>query len=190
MKYKLTKVTKEWCGVTLFQIEALTSFGNIKKGDKGGFIEKESNLSQYDDAWVYGNAQVSDDACVFGNARVSGNAQVSDDAWVYGNAQVSDDAQVSGNARVSGNAQVSDDARVSGNAQVSGNARVFGNAQVSGNAQVYGKLKLTLGFFFGLRYQKEEIKYVKLDDDYEIICKGDIKIEEDKPGREIKGVDI
>ena len=166
MKYKLTKVTKEWCGVTLFQIEALTSFGNIKKGDKGGFIEKESNLSQYDDAWVYGNAQVSDDACVFGNARVSGNAQVSDDAWVYGNAQVSDDAQVSGNARV------------------------FGNAQVSGNAQVYGKLKLTLGFFFGLRYQKEEIKYVKLDDDYEIICKGDIKIEEDKPGREIKGVDI
>ena len=32
--------------------------------------------------------------------------------------------------------------------------------------------------FFWIRYKKEEIKYVKLDDYYEIICKWDIKLKE------------
>lgn len=40
----------------------------VEKGELGGFIEKEDNLSHDDNAWVYGNAQVS------GNAWVSGNA--------------------------------------------------------------------------------------------------------------------
>lgn len=46
------------------------------KGDLGGYVEKEGNLDQENDAWVYGNAQVSGDAQVYGYARVSGNAQV------------------------------------------------------------------------------------------------------------------
>lgn len=50
---------------------------------------------------------------------------------------------------------------------------------VSGDAWVSGKLKLALGYFFGLRYKKEEIKYIKLDDDYDIVCKGDIKLGEE-----------
>ena len=118
-KYKLLKNdTKEWCGITLFRIEATASFGSVSKGDKGGFIEKEVNLEQDGNAWVYGDARVS------------------------------------------------------------GNAQVYGDARVSGNAQVYGKLKLSRGYFFGLRYKKEEIKYHKLDEDYELIYKGDAKIEE------------
>lgn len=40
----------------LFRIKALISFGNVKVGDMGGYIEKEENLSQYGDAKVYGNA--------------------------------------------------------------------------------------------------------------------------------------
>ena len=77
-KYKLTKESIEWCGKTLFRIEAVAAFGTVAKGEKGGFIENEENLSQDNDAWVYDNAQVS------GNARVSDNAWVSDNAQVYG----------------------------------------------------------------------------------------------------------
>jgi hypothetical protein len=80
-KYSLTKNTKEWCGTTLFQIKAEISFGNVSKGDLGGYIEKESNLSMEGNAWVYGNAQVSGDACVYGNAWVSGDACVYGNAW-------------------------------------------------------------------------------------------------------------
>ncbi len=89
-KYSLTTNTKVWCGITLFQIKAEISFGSVVKGELGGYIEKEENLSQvYGNAWVYGNARV------YGNAQVYGDAQVSGDARVYGNARVSGDAWVS-----------------------------------------------------------------------------------------------
>ena len=126
-KYEFTGETMDCFGYTLRQIEAIENFGDVKKGDIGGWIETEKNLS------MYGNAWVSDDARVFGNARVSG------DALVFGNALVSGDARVFGNARVSGDARVSDDARVSGDAWVSGDARVFGDALVSDDARVFGQ---------------------------------------------------
>ena len=108
-KYELlTDDTIDYFGRTLYRIKAKIDFGDVKKGQLGGFVEKEKNLSHYgnawvsDDAWVTDNARVSDNAMVSGNARVSGNACASD------NAMVSDDAMVSGNASVSGNARVSD----------------------------------------------------------------------------------
>ena len=116
MKYKLTKNKKTIKEITLYQIEALKDFSDIKKGDLGGWIEKESNLSQQGDCWV---------SC---RARVYDNAIVSDNAWVFGNAWVSGCAWVSGNARVFGNA------RVSGNVMVYGDVWVFGNSQVYGDA--------------------------------------------------------
>ena len=92
-KYELAAETKvDFFGKTLFRIKALVSFGSVKAGELGGFIEKEENLSQSGNAWVYGDAEVS------GDARVSGNA------WVYGDARVSGNAEVSGDAEVSGNA--------------------------------------------------------------------------------------
>ena len=102
-KYKLTKTKKE-CGYTLYQIEALTDIKlfNIKKGDKGGWVEKEDNLSQDGNAWVSGNALVFGNAWVCDDAHVSGNARVFDDVWVSGNACVSGNAWVYGHTRVSG----------------------------------------------------------------------------------------
>ena len=67
-KFKLTEETINLYGITLYRIEAIISFGNISAGDKGGYVQKEDNLSQY------------------GNAEVSGDAWVCGDAWVYGNA--------------------------------------------------------------------------------------------------------
>jgi len=71
MKYKLTKNTKEWLGKTLYQIEAIASFGMVVKGELGGYIEKEGNLSQEGNAWVYDNARVSGNALVSGDIRLS-----------------------------------------------------------------------------------------------------------------------
>ena len=79
-KYELTENTMMHFGKKLFQIKALISFGDVKAGELGGWIEKEENLSHAGNAWVYGNALVSGDARVYGDALVSG------DARVYGNA--------------------------------------------------------------------------------------------------------
>ena len=76
MKYKLLKETKKINGRVLYQIESLQNFEDVKKGDKGGWIEDESNLSQSGKAWVSGNAQVFENAIVYGDAEVSGDEEV------------------------------------------------------------------------------------------------------------------
>ena len=154
MKYKLTDETREWARRILHRIEAVTDFGNVKAGDKGGWIEKEENLAHDGDCWVYGNAcvcgdaRVSDnarvygDARVFGNACVFGNARVSDKACVYGTAWVFGDARVYGGAWVYGDTRVYGDARVCGDAWVYGDAWVSGDARVSGDAWEYGDARV------------------------------------------------
>ena len=143
MKYEILKNdAKTIANREVVRIKALISFGNVKSGDLGGFIESEENLSQNGNAWVDANAHVYGDACVFDNARVYGNACVFDRAHVYGNAcvfgdtRVFDNARAFGDARVFENAQLFDYARVFDNAQVFGGARAFGDARVYGNARV------------------------------------------------------
>ena len=67
-KYGFTGELLQVCDVTLRRIVALRDFAGVKAGDKGGWIEKESNLSQYGNAWVSG------DAWVYGNARIRNNS--------------------------------------------------------------------------------------------------------------------
>lgn len=75
-------------GIKMFQIKCVSPFANVSEGELGGYIEKECNLSQDGNAWVYGNARVYGDAQVYGNAEVSGNAQVYGNARVYGDADI------------------------------------------------------------------------------------------------------
>lgn len=147
-KYQLSTDLYPSLGGTkdVHRIQALRSFGDVRKGDLGGFIESEKNLSQEGNCWIYDKATVMD------NAQVSGNAQVRDDeTLISGNAKIRDNAYISANAQVYGNAEVFDDAEITGdiflcdNAKVSGtavvvgdNGAVFGNAQVKGNSVLIG----------------------------------------------------
>ena len=161
-KYEFTGEIKVVFGINFKQIRAIINFGCVVAGEIGGWIEKEENLSQSGDAWVYGNARV------YGDAEVSGNALVYGNAKVYGNARVYGDAKVYGDARVYGDAKVYGDARVYGDAEVSGNALVYGDAKVKkdddymviGGAGRYNRfttffkcrdktIKVVCGCFFG-----------------------------------------
>lgn len=132
-KYKLLKdETKVVDGITLYRVRAAKTFGNVKKGDVGGFIESPDNLSVSNDCWVF------DDACIFGNARLRGSAMLKNNAMAYGNAIiegcsiVTDHAKVCGDAKIAGKGYIADYAIVSGTAHVGLNAQITGNAQVSG----------------------------------------------------------
>ena len=141
MKYKLTDETKVVDNITLHRIECVTAFGDVECGDKGGWIESYKNLSQEDNAWVYGNAVVR------GNATVGGNATVYGNAWVYGDATVGENAKVYGDSKVYG------DAIVRGNATVGENADyiVFKNWWSSGRYFTWTRSnnKWKVGCFFG-----------------------------------------
>ena len=109
-KFELTTDKIKSNGVTLHRIKALIDFGDVKAGEWGGYVEKETNLSQYGGAWVYTHAQVYGNAQVFGQALVYGNAQVFGNARIFDYARIFGDSLVYGNACMCDNAQVSSDA--------------------------------------------------------------------------------
>lgn len=87
-KYELTLETLQFAGHTLHRIKALRDFGVFHAGELGGWIESEENLSQADNAWVYGDAKAYANAKVYGNAELFGDARVGENAKVFDNAKV------------------------------------------------------------------------------------------------------
>ena len=95
MKYELTDETIEVYGRTLHRIKALKDIGtSVKKGDLGGFVESERNLSQEGNCWVYGSAKVCDEAGVYGSATVFSSAKVYGSAKVCGSAEITKSTDV------------------------------------------------------------------------------------------------
>lgn len=154
-KYTFTGKTKVVNGITVNQIKALRDFSDVEKGDIGGYIEIEYNLSHDDDCWVY------DDAIVMGSAHVIEDAVIREDAIVKGMATISGvaivrhDAVVSGQSRigekafVGGKSMVNDTAIVLGNVSLQNNCSVgedavlIGNASIGGNAIIKGRTRVT-----------------------------------------------
>ena len=102
MKYRMTTYRIVRDGRFYYRIEALRDFGNVKRGDLGGWIERESNLSHRGNAWV------------------DGNARVGENGWVYENGWVGEYARVRGNARVGGDSRVEGHTCIEGCDQLSG----------------------------------------------------------------------
>lgn len=141
-KFKLTDETIITSGKVLYRIQALKSFGEIKEGDLGGFIEKEENLSARGNCWIYDNACVYDHAYIANNAKVHDNAYVLDNARVYGNACITNNAVISSYAKVYDYAYIYGNVKIRGNAHVYGNANIYGDAHVYGNADIYGNVQI------------------------------------------------
>ena len=132
MKYKLgDKENGMW------RIVACKDTPFAKKGELGGLVQSENNLSQDGDCWIDKDACVCEDAVVSGNAYVGGNAYVAGNAEISGRAKVLDEATVCDNAKVYGRATVKGNARVLGNSQVYGCATVRGKAEIRGKSEVY-----------------------------------------------------
>ncbi len=110
--FKLTSETKvNRFGVKLYRIEALIDFEHAKAGDRGGWVEKEDNLT--------GRAWITDEAEAFNDAVVAGNALMLGSSMAY------DKAEVSGNARMLG------DSRALKWARVRNGSRLYGGMQAS-----------------------------------------------------------
>ena len=151
-KYKLlsdeTKKTAH--GNTVYRIEALKDFYNVKKGQKGGYIQGEWNLSHSGNCWVHdeafvwqdavvsGDATIRDRARVFGDAIVRGDTEVSGTANVFGHAVIDDCAVVSYGSTVKGNAVICEDAYIQDQSIIRGNAKVLGDTRVRGQSEIFG----------------------------------------------------
>ena len=150
-KYELTDITKKIIGdkigfkeITVYRIRALKDFDSVKKGDLGGWVESEDNLSHngtcwiFNDAMIYGNAKVYGDAIVSGNSCVHGNARIFNSARISDYARVFNKATIHGKSKVYGSAKVCEHAIISGNAYIGGTSIICAHAVVSENACVRG----------------------------------------------------
>mgnify|MGYP003094185418 CR=1 FL=1 len=140
-------------GQTVYRIKVLQDFGIVKKGDLGGYIAKESNLSFKEGsmAWVGKEAAVMDDASVLNHAHVtdyaiiSGTTTVKDWAIVGGNAEINGncfimkEAVVTCAAKLNGKVVVSDTAIITGDVSLDGEIRAYGAATISGDVEIEGK---------------------------------------------------
>ena len=138
MKYKILENKRiNHNGRTLYRIQALKSFSNVKAGDLGGFIESNMNLSQSDNCWIYDNAKVYDRATIQQDAQIRDSAEVFDSAEIEDSARIYNNAKVYGAAQVNKTAEVREWARVFDTARVLDRAEVFGWARVFENSEVY-----------------------------------------------------
>ena len=141
-KYRLTDETIEFYGLTLHRIEALRDLKYVKKGDKGGFVQDERNLSHFGDCWIfddskaYGKSSVQKNAWLSNNAQICGDAVAEGNTWIDNHSIVCEKALITNNARIYRNSVVCGNSCVAGDAKVTDFSRVEGLSEVTGNAEI------------------------------------------------------
>lgn len=106
-KYELVPETvTKFYSKPMYRIRALKDFSDVKKGQFGGYVESEENLSQLGNCWIY------DDSIVCKGARVIDNAIVKDSSTVTNYSEISDDAIVEKGSRIDESSVVCDQSRV------------------------------------------------------------------------------
>lgn len=101
-KFLLSDEKMDFEGRTLYRIQAKCNIGGtVTKGEKGGWVQSESNLSENGTCWIYDNAKVMD------NAYVDKHAKVYNEAVISGNAVITDESCVYNNSRIDGNVVLS-----------------------------------------------------------------------------------
>lgn len=108
-KYELILSDYVWVwkgrrGDRLYRIKALRDFGDVKAGDRGGYIQSENNLRHAGNCWVYDNARVFYGSKVYDNAKICGWCHISGSSHIYGDSKVDNSVLVTGKSRIHGNA--------------------------------------------------------------------------------------
>jgi len=109
------------------------SFGDVRKGDVGGYVENYTNLSAKDTCWVYDDARVASHSDIQNSAKIMGHATIQGGSTVRGNAVVMDRAAVIDSCEISGDVVVKDKAVVKKNTFLSGQVVVKDSAEVVGS---------------------------------------------------------
>ena len=123
-KYELTEETMEFNGCNLHRIKALKDFSDVKKGDLGGWVESEDNLSQEGNCWLYGNSKVCANGLVKKNAIVKGISSIMNNSIISGN------AELNGDITITGHVTIKDDVMITGKVALSRNVYLYSNATI------------------------------------------------------------
>nr|DAY45809.1 MAG TPA: hypothetical protein [Crassvirales sp.] len=168
-KYKiLTEETKQHKGRTVYRIQALKDFADVKAGDKGGWIETEDNLSQAGNCWIYDKSIVHD------NAQVRENAKVKGKSYIGGNSFITDSTLISGEVFVTGNLYMCDSSSIIGKVSIKGKASLYQYSSIRNGVIIWG-----LVYLWGNSSLEENLTiYSNVELDFNAKIKGNFIIKE------------
>ena len=114
--------TIEWNGHILHRIKALKDFRNVRKGDIGGYVQKEKNLSQEGNCWIYDNAKAMDSSRIYDNSEMHDNSVMHENSIMFDNSEIHDSSIMHDNCRMYND------------------SRMYGDSKLNNKAKLYGKL--------------------------------------------------
>mgnify|MGYP003627980356 CR=1 FL=1 len=147
MKYELGE-SKVFMGIEVYRVVALKSFGNVTKGDIGGWVEDEDNLSQQGNCWIFDEAMAVNRSMVAGNAEMHDYSKMLDDSMIwdhsrmYDNAQMCNNSGMYDNSKMLNNSEMHDSSEMWDNSKMSGNSKMFNNSRMYGTAELLGNSKM------------------------------------------------
>lgn len=122
----------------LHRIRALSDVrSGVVKGDLGGYVQNEDNLSQEGICWIFDDAIACESSFVDQQATVSGTAVIRGSALVSGRAMIRQNAVVDDHAIVM-DGFVKAQAHVAGNAAITASSVTGAWPHIEGFASVYG----------------------------------------------------
>ena len=132
--------TIEWKGHTLYRIRALRDFGDIRKGDIGGFVENENNLSHKGNCWIYDDAKAMDDSIMYDNSRICDKSELHDDSEMYNYTRMYDYSELHNNSIMNDNSEMHDISKMYGNSIMYDDSEMYGDSELNNQVKLYGKL--------------------------------------------------
>ena len=134
------KNTIEWKGHTLHRIRALRDFGDIRKGDIGGFVENENNLSHKGNCWIYDDAKAMDNSIMYDNSRICDKSELHDDSEMYNYTRMYDYSELHNNSIMNDNSEMHDISKMYGNSIMYDDSEMYGDSELNNQVKLYGKL--------------------------------------------------
>ena len=145
------KNTIEWKGHTLHRIRALRDFGDIKKGDIGGFVENENNLSHKGNCWIYDDAKAMDDSIMYDNSRIYDKSELHDDSVMYNYTRMYDYSELHNNSIMNDDSAMYDNSTMHDYSIMYDNSEMYNNSTLKNKTRLYGKLVSSVDDFIEIQ---------------------------------------
>ena len=141
-KYELSDITMKFGIKTLYRIRALKNFSDIKKGDLGGWVSSENNLSQEGNCWIYNEAKCMDNARMYDNSCMYDYSEMYDSSRMHGDSKMYNYSEMHNSSRMYGYSKMYDSSEMHDSSTMYGNSIMYGNSMMCGYSKMFDNTEM------------------------------------------------
>ena len=156
-KYELTNITMKFKERTLYRIRALKDFSNVKKGDLGGWVSSENNLSQEGDCWIYDEAKCMDNARMYDNSTMHDYSKMYDYSIMRGNSEMYGHSEMFNYSEMYDYSIMHDNSIMYDYSEMHDHSRMYGDSILKDEEKLYGELISKVDKFIDISNPKGEM---------------------------------